>query len=321
MICKFLVITAMTDESQFSDLCRSIEHQVDVQTTHEVITGKGAIEAEREIYRISRLFHDKVDFIIRLDADMVLIHVGFFRFLNEYFKVNKNVCRVSLPVEDYFTGRQIMGVHCWRASSTPVDAKIDPPKPEAWIDRISGRTFFNTPVAFVKHAWGPSNSQAVRFGLHRSIKALSAGPFHGHWSTLRALYCNWYKDSSEPGLCYAMYSALIAISEEKYREWSVLSAGSKENVEIISKVADFVKSGVLFRLLLKKFGFLNIYRISNYGYLQYLMLLCRELLKDIRSLFEKLKWIWMIGLLRRKGVDFHALLGGIVNKSDLTSKK
>ncbi len=296
---RFLVITAFTDESQFDLLIRTLKNQREVHIEHELITGLDSLGAEREIFNRALKRKAEVDYVIRLDADMTLNHPGFFKFLQDLFVRFEGIQRISLPVEDYFTGGQIMGVHCWRASSTPANAEIVPPKPESWIDKIPGLTIQDIPFGFVNHAWCPSSSQSARFGLHRSLKACTSGPLHSHWLTLYRLHNAWRANPGDSGLSYAFYSALLIVSDPALRKWEVLSKGSAENERVLSLVNFMVSDGRPLQSLLENMDFYQLHRTGGGNIVTYTVILIKSFAKRLRRLFNFAKWI--VVLLRTYG--------------------
>lgn len=233
---RFLVITAKTDESQFEDLLISLSQQVKVVIQHKVITGLDSISAEKEVYRLAQTYCFENDFIIKLDADMILLNPHFLGMIVKFFEANPSFNRISLPVEDFYTGRQIMAVHSFRANSVPENVVISAPYPDKWIDSIFGLTIISTPVQLVSHGYSPGIEQSVRFGVHRAIKAMAGGARHLHWQTLADLYKNWRANFSQVELTYAYFSAIEVIENYSMLEWSVVDSSASRNKRFVEAI-------------------------------------------------------------------------------------
>ena len=113
-------------------------------------------------------------------------------FINALLKLN--VDRLTIPVDDFFTGKQIMGIHLFKTSSTPTIAEISKEKSDAWLTTISGKSIGKIRKSLFLHAYNPSKQQSVRFGLHRAIKAKTIDEFHGHWMVINSLLQNYKKE-------------------------------------------------------------------------------------------------------------------------------
>jgi hypothetical protein len=233
---KFLVITARVDESQFNDLVLSLCGQKNVTITHKVVTGLDTIAAETALYNICKEFMGSHDYVIKLDADMVVKNEAFMEMVATFFERNKLVNRISLPVNDFFTGQQIMGVHSFRASAVPSDRIIKEPSPDKWIDSINGLYIVSTPTELVSHGFAPTVSQAVRFGLHRAFKSKSGGYKQIHWLTLESLFINWKKQHANRELSFSYFASIEVIENFSMYDWSVVDSASELNKSIHKKI-------------------------------------------------------------------------------------
>ena len=239
---RFLVITAKTDESQFPLLIDSLSKQRDVVVIHEVVEGLDSISAEKRIYELAVFYKNGVDYVIKLDADMVILDVGLLHFLSRLFRIGKDWMRITFPVEDYYTARQIIGVHCWRAFAVPDVVRIAAPRPDSWIDRIPGMVFSCTNYRYVSHGYDPSISQAIRFGLHRAIKAHIGGSGHVHWLTIRDLGANLDRNRSESGLLAAFAAVRVYFENLDDFDWSAVDSNSAQNKKLKIMVKNLLSS-------------------------------------------------------------------------------
>jgi hypothetical protein len=182
--------------------------------------------------------------VVKLDADMVLLDTVFLRRLADFFYRNTEVNRISLPVEDFYTNDQIMAVHCFRTRSVPETVKIEKPNPDRWIDQIRGVHIESIPLRLVSHGYNPSVEQAIRFGIHRILKAIAGGYSHAHWITLYKLYQSWKIRPHDAALCSAYFAVLEVLESNEQHGWSIVDSGGADNSEFLRAVSDRYASWV-----------------------------------------------------------------------------
>lgn len=211
------IISIWSDENQHESQINSIRRQSHVLIDHVIRSGLSALEAERTIYQESKACSDSHDLIIRMDGDMVFRDMDTIQKIVDWFssEEGRNHDRLTIPVRDFFTDSEIIGMHAWRASAVPAHARIDPPKPESWINEIRGVIDRSGRFGVVYHAFDPSPMQAFRFGWHRGAKAMSGGVFHQHWITLRKVESHYRRSAQNPSLGYVMIGAAAAWGDLK----------------------------------------------------------------------------------------------------------
>lgn len=216
-ITPVLVLTLYCDETQLPKQIQTLEQQSYSGIYHQVISGLGAIAAEQAIYKACQA--TSCGLIIKLDADMTLTNTHVIESITTWFDVNKEMNRITIPVRDFFTGTFVIGVHAWRRGSVPQNVEIKAPNPDSWISKINGAIFYGLAENMVDHGINPGASQAIRFGLHRGLKARLGGAKHQHWITLCHLQTHWQKHRKQwPSLSHAFLGALIGIGSIKIEE-------------------------------------------------------------------------------------------------------
>ena len=238
MIPSVIVITAYSDENQFEACKRSVSRQKNVDLVdHIIISGLGAKAAEQKIYEKSKEHSTRADFILRLDADMVLQHDEVIANMVFTLTINQHLGRLTLPVFDFFLQQDIIGAHIFRTSHVPETYDKTDPRPEYWIDEINGLTIKRTKTRNITHAFNPSLSQAMRFGVNRALKAVDFGPRHDHWLVFFKLATSRKRTESIEA---ALYGWKIVMSSMKTEEmwhhndttsesWQVLLSEFEQN--------------------------------------------------------------------------------------------
>lgn len=213
---KILVVSAWSDESQHADQVKSLAHQVGVSVTHRIIKGESALGAERAIHKIALEEGSAHDYVVRLDGDMVFANDRVLANISAWFsrETNKTSQRLTLAVDDFFTGGQISGMSAWRSDSTPLKVKIAPPKPEKWIDDLNGPRVFWLAKPLILHGHNPSVGQSFRFGVHRALKAVELGRQHQHWRTLQLIFNAFNQSPSYTKRAVALLGAAAVLKPE-----------------------------------------------------------------------------------------------------------
>jgi hypothetical protein len=179
-----------TDEAQFESSLAAVREQQGCRVAYQVIGGLTKHEASRRLY--SGLNDGVGRFAVRarVDADMVIVSPHLFSAAAALFAEEDRIGKITVALDDFFTGTEIKGLHLWRREvrwlSMPGalfgDAVVDTSQYTLTV------TDLPRPVAL--HAPDPSLSQSVRFGSHRTLKALVKGPTAKQWTHLRAMVAN-----------------------------------------------------------------------------------------------------------------------------------
>jgi len=193
------IVTAECGEPQFEKQKELLEKQNNVIIEHFVISNKSSLEAEYLIHHYAREASKMgIEWVIRLDGDMVPLDANSIsNLLLMAKKLDSNQGRLTLPVQDYYTNRQIFGVHVIKSNFVPITYQKKNFKPEQWIDNIPGLTIKKVSPPPILHGFDPDINQAIRFGLHRGIKAREVHKNGGHWLTILDIYDAYKKDRTE----------------------------------------------------------------------------------------------------------------------------
>ena len=153
---KVLVITLSHNESEFKECCDIVKKQNFVKVTHYIIKNK-----------------NKYDFMIKIDADTVLINKNIIYKICQKFSENSEVTGMQIGLKDYFTDSLIAGLNCFRSC-----IKFSEPKDKLYCDRVTeiGHKKVLKPNDLMElypaglHCKNPSNFQSFHFGYRRFQK-------------------------------------------------------------------------------------------------------------------------------------------------------
>lgn len=268
-----LIITAQCGEPQFAEQKEQIKEQKGVRCIHEVISNLTTIEAEKQIFEKARSA-EGVDWILRLDGDMTFKTQNSLRWLVEEAERAGSPERYSVPVDDYYTGKPLMGVHLMRVDAIPRDADIREYRPEQWIQELKGVTVRRPGVLHVNHGFNPGRDQLIRFALHRVLKAAEGHPLSRHWITLNRARLR-YKSEMKNVSLKLLYTTILTVldqcrSDSSIPVWKVVDQNSEENRTIKEKIYATMKEAgyspdTRFSTLAKIYTEIMIYKIIKVG--------------------------------------------------------
>jgi hypothetical protein len=132
-------------------------------------------EAHRRLYAAFDAAARHHDAVVKVDADMELVEPRLLHAIAMLFQHHRGLDHILLGVDDWFSGERIHGLTAWRRgvrwTSGPPDLFTD-------LATNSTRTKFKLLDAgrpLVLHAADPTDDQALRYGLHRGLKAVASG--------------------------------------------------------------------------------------------------------------------------------------------------
>jgi hypothetical protein len=237
---RVVVLSTHFNEAQLDQHFESLSKQKDCTYLHYVIKNKAFIEGQAELHKIAQQKKNQARYFLKLDGDMVIVEETFLKKVCDFLdRSPTSVSRLTLPVHDYFTGMQLLGVHVWRADRTPQSVKITPPRGDAWLDIIPGITVPKLKTEQVLHAHNPSVLQAFRFGFNRAIKAKHFGANHKHWRTLYYLERAYRHRPSEYRIGTALVGASVALGF--LRNFKVELDNYDESIIIASGLEEFLR--------------------------------------------------------------------------------
>jgi len=171
---KTLVVTLFSGESEIDECIDSVKKQKDSINEHIVISGASELDAHNSMLKIFENNKENFDLYVKVDADTIVDREE--AFLRVYKKLKEtSSAEVELPLFDYFTCSEIMGLHFYDPKLN--DFKLS--KDAIFCDRsivnksslIQGRQInddYLIPVG--KHCAYPTDSQSIRYGYHRGLK-------------------------------------------------------------------------------------------------------------------------------------------------------
>ena len=225
------VITTHIDESQLEDQKKMLSIQKDIKIEHSIISGQTKLNSQKLVYKFAKDSKSKI--IIKMDADMVP--------LNEYsicdaIKIFKKfgMYRVTLPLSDFYTGKDIMGIHIFKSDALPNEANISEENTDGWISKIQGLSISKIRKPLFSHGFKATKHQSIRFGMHRALKAMNSSGFHPHWIVINDLYQN-YLSKPTNNLQHAVIAILLMIKNKKY-PWGTLDNGSFHQEEFFAEI-------------------------------------------------------------------------------------
>ena len=167
---RILVGTLHCGESQYDRCVEALKNQSLQSFEHFTISDLPDAEAHRRLYRRFMASAATFDLFLKLDADMVLSHPDVLQNIATYFRRHKSIDGISIPVDDFFTGRWIHGLNVYRASTRwRIDDGVvftDQHAHDAARFRAGVRCL--APAA--GHAHDPDDFAAYHYGLHRGVK-------------------------------------------------------------------------------------------------------------------------------------------------------
>lgn len=181
------VLSCISDEAQVSQHERSVADQIGIRVTHVKFEGANFVEALKALHRYAFRYNHNYDFFAKLDADMVLSRADVLKTICQQIDRRRERQRMTVPVYDFFTDKEIGGFHCWRGSIALQSFGEERYRGDRWIGEMPGLTIQRHPIPLVWHSFSPSLEQAFRYGFNRGAKAMSGSAWHVHWISLLRL--------------------------------------------------------------------------------------------------------------------------------------
>lgn len=168
---KVLVVTLSAGEAELEDSIASLQKQVGVSICQVILKDLPKQKAHQQLFSIFDTRRAEFDFMLKLDADMVLSNDSALARMLDHF--DEGIDAVSLTVWDRLTHSRMWSVNLYR-SSCRFDALSNDP---LFTDRVP--VFFNGRKLsvidldnLVQHAPKPHDFQAFMFGVHRAFKVI-----------------------------------------------------------------------------------------------------------------------------------------------------
>lgn len=152
-----------------------IRAQADVDVELLEIGHRPEREAHDLLYRAFNAAGPEHDALVKVDADMDLVEPRLLHAIGRLFRRHPELDHLVLGVDDWFSGRRIQGMNAWRSGVAWTSSA-----PELFTDLPDNTVrsklkLMDTGRPLVLHAADPTDEQAVRYGLHRGLKAVATG--------------------------------------------------------------------------------------------------------------------------------------------------
>jgi hypothetical protein len=196
MLTKFLVLTLYSGEGEVEDCKSSVQRQKGVDARHVIFSNLGNVEAHEKLYQTIMEECENFDLFIKLDADMVLARDTVLDEIADYFRREKELDHLVLPVFDWPSRRQIQGVTVFGGRvrwTFPLNSLTPDTNP---IRVGKKRVIPTTATELVHHMQAPTREQCYLYGFHKGLKIAQRG---GHLD--------------RPSLATTHYAALLRIRD------------------------------------------------------------------------------------------------------------
>ena len=153
----------------------SVDAQERVDSTLHLIGHLPKWDAHRALFNHFTSEGEAYDVMVKLDADMEILHPRLLAASGDLFARHQRVDHIVFGVDDWLSGERIMGMSIWRGG-----VRWEGPPPDLFTDlapsSARGRLkLMDLDRPLVAHAQSPSETQALRYGAHRALKAARTG--------------------------------------------------------------------------------------------------------------------------------------------------
>jgi len=167
---KLLVGTLYTNEHEYDECIKSIANQSYTEFDHLIVRNLPNKEAHTSLFSFFIHNKDKYDYLIKVDADMVISDSQLFAKIVTKMAELPEIQILSIAVHDFFSDQLIYGLNTYRNTVLWDFAKenlfVDIPE----VGR-DGYLFDDRELApAAVHCADPSPYQAFHYGVHRGLK-------------------------------------------------------------------------------------------------------------------------------------------------------
>ena len=224
---RVLVVMMSSGEVTIDKSIESIGRQSRCDVELEIIRGLPEGEAHNRLYTLLNERGDEFDVLAKVDPDMVLGNPTFFSSVGGQFQMFPSLASLVVPVWDFLTHRNILGLHLWRRG-----VRFMTHDGGLWHDHVSISSHPRNRVLVslssqspVTHFSEGSDAQIVRYVWRRLVKAAMA---RRSLSVFRAIP-NIYRAEKIPFRSRAVHALSLGINPD-YLE-SVTEAVLKGHAE------------------------------------------------------------------------------------------
>lgn len=167
---KLLVGTLYSSENEYDECIKSITNQSYVDFDHIIIKDLPNKEAHTTLFSSFLQNKDKYNYLIKVDADMVISDPQFFAKIVAKMAELPEIQILSIAVHDFFSDQLIYGLNTYRNT-----VRWDFDKENLFVDipevGPNGYLFDDRELApAAVHCADPSPYQAFHYGVHRGLK-------------------------------------------------------------------------------------------------------------------------------------------------------
>lgn len=171
---RVLVGTLFCGESQIDACRKAVYNQKCVNIDQLIVQDLPSVEAHNTLWRFWNENRADYDMLVKVDADMVLMHDNILYNCYEFIQSNDGVNAVQLGLKDYFTDSTIYGLNCFSKNVWFNEAKDDYLCDRTYQGHerfVRGTDAMVIPLGLgAYHAPNPTPEQAFHFGMYRALK-------------------------------------------------------------------------------------------------------------------------------------------------------
>lgn len=262
---KILVGTLYSGENELEECIASINSQTYTNFQQYIFRNLPDKVAHQKLFRFYSEKKDEFDLLIKVDADMVLCDNSFFSRVVEKFRTTEKLNILIIPVYDFFSDQNIMGMGVYRNTI-------------GWLDNARSDLFTEIPLGneFEKqisydlapaaiHCKNPSPLQAFHYGLHRGLKVIQFTEKNKDITSSKSMFMTlektWrnFEKTLDIRLGYAILGA--ELSYLKVFKLSDINYTSDFPQKILNNFLHFSSKQLLF--------ILRLIRFINYSFFSY----------------------------------------------------
>lgn len=170
---KVLVGVLYCGEADYEECMAAIQAQTGVEVEVVVIRDRPNKTAHEELYEAFMKRAEAVDFFAKIDADMIVREKDFLAKVGRLFEATPKARMVTVPVLDYFSGKLIRGLNCFRHDVTwskSWDAVFVDREPVGQREVLIAHHL--APAAL--HCFRVGGFHSYHYGIHRGLKMRTA---------------------------------------------------------------------------------------------------------------------------------------------------
>lgn len=200
---KIFVGTLFCGEEEFEESKRMVLSQKDVEIHHCVIKNLPEYEAHNALWNEWNSAKINFDIFVKIDADTILDNEFKLRDISKEFQKNDRLTGMQIPLHDYFTDSEILGLNCFsnKVIFNPARSRLHADHADTGHDIVYRNDAVTHLSPAGKHCSYPNPKQSFHYGFHRMKK--------NQRETICKVYKAWKKNGGD-GRAFALYGAKIA---------------------------------------------------------------------------------------------------------------